>query len=226
MSIDPKPKKCTGTGKAIGYGCGIPRLERIYGLGKYCCYPSWLLNSEEGKEILAKNNLRNKQNIIKKDAKANRDEKESIKTKANYEKELQTVINSIVRLLDFDSHCISCDHGKTKQFTRQAHASHFWSVGSNPQLRFNLHNIHKSCSICNSWKHGNLIQYEKGITERYDNSYMDLINDLTKNYQSIHLDRESLKDTITVAKQIKKDIERGNDYSRNDINKMLGIYKD
>jgi hypothetical protein len=38
-------------------------------------------------------------------------------------------------------------------------ASHFFSVGSSPNLRFNEDNVHNSCIRCNKDLHGNLIEY-------------------------------------------------------------------
>lgn len=223
--IPIKQKTCKATSKAKGFKtCGEEIILKKYGMCSDC-YRKWLLNTDEGNKELDKYTLRAKTVVVKKKKKEIRQKKELIKNRSAYEKELQQIINTIVRLIDYDKHCISCIHGKTEPFTRQAHASHFWSVGSNAQLRFNLHNIHKSCSICNSWKHGNLIQYKSGIIERYDEAYMDLINNLPKKYISIKLDKESLKEAITAAKKIKKEIESGKDYCREEINKILGIYQ-
>ena len=59
--IPIKPKKCKGTGRAAGYGCGLPQMQRKYGLGYACrCYPNWLQNSEEGQEMIIKNSKRAK----------------------------------------------------------------------------------------------------------------------------------------------------------------------
>ena len=105
-------------------------------------------------------------------------QKESIKSKSYFEKLLQTEINSIVRLIDNDNGCISCDHGWTKEATRQFHAGHRLSVGSNPTLRFNLFNIYKQCSICNNWKSANEREYDKGIVNHYCIELLEYIKQL------------------------------------------------
>jgi hypothetical protein len=61
-------KKCHGTGKGKGHGCGkiVPvhvkgRSNRIYGLGVSCeCYPSWLYGSKEGKDKNSKSKINNR----------------------------------------------------------------------------------------------------------------------------------------------------------------------
>ena len=52
--IEVKEKPCLGMGIAKGYGCGHKTKHRIYGLGKMCCYPNWLLTSDNGKVKMAK----------------------------------------------------------------------------------------------------------------------------------------------------------------------------
>lgn len=59
--IQIKPKKCKGTGRAAGYGCGLAQLQRKYGLGYSCrCYPNWLQNSIEGQEMIIKSSKKAK----------------------------------------------------------------------------------------------------------------------------------------------------------------------
>ena len=69
--IKPKKKRCKGTTPSTkGWGCGEPRYERVYGLGKMCCYPDWLLNSEAGRlkmkkaELKATKSRRNEKQVI------------------------------------------------------------------------------------------------------------------------------------------------------------------
>ena len=59
-----KSKKCKGTGKAIGHGCGEFSYNRKFGL---CmpCYRVWLVTTEEGKEYIKKNTIRAKRKVEK-----------------------------------------------------------------------------------------------------------------------------------------------------------------
>ena len=80
--------------------------------------------------------------------------KEKLKSRAEYAKEAQAVINRYVRLRDAHLGCISCD--KPASWGGQWHCSHFRSVGAAAHLRFNLWNMNKSCSQCNAHLSGNI----------------------------------------------------------------------
>ena len=71
------------------------------------------------------------------------------------------IFNKYIRLRDKDKPCISC--GKE---IKNGHASHYYSVGNYPNLRFNEHNVHLSCVECNVFKHGNLLEYEERLSNR------------------------------------------------------------
>lgn len=48
-----KEKKCKGTGKAAGHGCGNKKFLSRFGLCSEC-YPKWLFHTEEGQELIIK----------------------------------------------------------------------------------------------------------------------------------------------------------------------------
>lgn len=74
-----------------------------------------------------------------------------------FEKLLQLVFNTWVKLRDKDSPCITC--GKT---TGVMEAGHCYKVSSYPNLRFHESNVHKQCYECNRDKDG---WFEKYIIE-------------------------------------------------------------
>jgi len=89
--------------------------------------------------------------------------------------ECQKIFNLYIRKRDLAgaSHfkCIACGMIKSERF---AHASHFYSVGHYPGLRFNFDNCHISCHHCNTFLHGNLIEYRDNLfmklgAERFEN---------------------------------------------------------
>lgn len=88
----------------------------------------------------------------------------AMKSKATWAKEAQSAVNKYVRLRDAHLGCVSCD--KPASWIGQWQASHFRSVGAATAVRFNLWNIHKSCSVCNNWKSGNLSEYEPRLREK------------------------------------------------------------
>lgn len=105
-------------------------------------------------------------NKEKKDKKVWRKEKkrikESLKTNADYVRELQVVFNKFIRLRDKTKGCISCGKPLNTKFD----AGHFYSTGSYPELRFNEYNVHGQCVHCNQHKRGNLIEYSLKLPDR------------------------------------------------------------
>lgn len=151
-----------------------------------------------------------------------KEKKDSIK---NWKKELQIIINKIVRLIDDDLPCIS-----SGRITGQSHAGHYHSCGSNPSLRYNFHNIHKQSSADNNYKSGNLPGYRLGLIKRYGKNYFEMVESLPLTYPKIQLKDAEMKELVAECKVIIKDLpslkERFNTTElRNFINHQLGIYK-
>lgn len=71
----------------------------------------------------------------------------------------QALFNEYIRKRDASGDhfkCISC--GQIKDI-RYMHAGHYYSVGQYPGLRFDEDNCHGQCNYCNTFLHGNLIEY-------------------------------------------------------------------
>jgi len=90
-----------------------------------------------------------------------RELKNKLKTTSDYLKETQTVFNKWIRLRDEGLNCISCNKPPKKK-----NAGHYRSVGSSPELRFEPLNVHLQCEYCNTYQHGNLIEYRKSLIKR------------------------------------------------------------
>ncbi len=79
-------------------------------------------------------------------------------------KKLQVIFNDYIRGRDLAgcSHfkCISCGEIKDERFM---HAGHFYNVGHYPGLRFDEDNCHGQCNHCNTFLHGNLIEYRDNL---------------------------------------------------------------
>ena len=93
----------------------------------------------------------------KKQRKQLKEGRERLKTLSNHLNEAQKACNAYIRERDKGEPCISCDKPDNGQ--HQRHASHYRSVGACSVLRFNVFNIHASCSTCNSVLSGNLLEY-------------------------------------------------------------------
>ena len=170
-------KKCKGTGKAIGYGCGkmIPvslygTSNRTYGLGHNCkCYPSWLFESKEGQKKVDRSIIKASKDVKTEKRRETRKEKDSIK---NWKKCLQTKVQFIARLIDKDLPCLARQK-KANQF----HGGHVLSKGGNPEMRFNLHNIHRQSAQSNTFYSDDALMQE-GIIREYGMKYLVFIKEL------------------------------------------------
>ena len=222
--MERKQKKCKGTGPAKGHGCGGDHYIHRYGL---CigCFKEWLFGTDEGKKVLEATKIRARKTAQKEAKKELNAKKEAARTKSWYEKKLQDEVNEIVRLIDTDKGCISCTHGWNKPATRQFHAGHRKSVGSNSTLRYHLFNIFKQCSICNNHLSGNERAFDEGILKHYGPWMLEQTQTLAAQFQVLHLSTGDLKEAITEARRIKKEILNGADITRTEINRRLGIYK-
>jgi hypothetical protein len=104
--------------------------------------------------------LREKKELEKKrfQSKDLKERKEKLKTKQNYEQDLQRLVNKYVKMRDFGQPCISC-----RKIIKKVDAGHFFSVGQYPSVRFELDNIHAQCVNCNQFKGGNIHEYKKNL---------------------------------------------------------------
>ena len=137
-----------------------------------------------------------------------RDRKEAMKSVRELAFEAQVVVNRYVRLRDHAQGCISCDKPATWQ--GQWHASHLRSRGAAPQLRFHLWGIHKSCSICNNHKSGNIIDYLPRLVAKIG---QDKVDWLYAQNRVVRYERAYLKRLKAVfakkCRRLEKRIEEG-----------------
>jgi len=137
----------------------------------------------------------NEQKVVLKQQKADKELirafKTNIKTLAEYKKDLQTNINKIVRLLDKGHPCISSGRSN---YT--VHAGHFYSVGANENLRFNLLNIWAQSDSDNTHKSGNELMFRKGLISTFG---IELINEIDNSLSSFGV--SDAEQTINAVKQ-------------------------
>jgi hypothetical protein len=225
--IQIKQRRCKGTSRAIGFGCGelfTPTSTLHKGLCNKC-YPKWLYSTPAGKDCIEKSTLKAKKIIHTEQVKKSRAEKKEIMTKSEYEAMLQSIVNSIVRMTDIERGCISCECGwHGKPFTRQRHAGHRYSIGSTPALRFDMFNVYGQCSICNNYLSGNETNYDKGIIEHHGKEYITILEQHKLKYQELKLTISELSEAISKATEVKKQLQKGKYFGREEINQMIGIY--
>jgi hypothetical protein len=154
-------KKCKGTGKAKSHGCGelVDVRYRKYGLGTKCCYGTWLLNSEEGKELLSNSQIVAKKKVAREYKKKDRIRKEEFRED---NKSIRQLINEaripfqkFIRMRDANHACISCGLAISALWD----AGHFYKAELYTGLIFDEDNVHKQCRKCNTYLGGNENNY-------------------------------------------------------------------
>lgn len=122
--------------------------------------------------ILANKKLEKiKKSAKAKECRADKVKRDKLKTRSDWLREVQTIVNAYVRARDSALGCCSCD--KPATWGGQWHASHLRSVGAASSVRFNLWNIAKSCSVCNNHLSGNIGSYLLRARERLGDDRVD-----------------------------------------------------
>ena len=132
------------------------------------------------------------------------EKKKELLTLSDYLKLTQKVFNQFINLRDKGKTCVSCGCK-----VEAPNASHFFSVGSSPELRFNELNVHTSCIHCNLHKHGNIAEYSIRLPNRIGQENYDLL--VTLRNKPRHYTIPELIELIAVYKQKIKELKDGID---------------
>lgn len=119
----------------------------------------------------------------------------NLEPKSFWEAKLQTEINKLIRLIDFQHLCISCGGKPIK-----GQAGHFRSVGSCPALRFDLRNIWLQCHKCNAEMGGNVHGYDNGLIELFGRDVWEQLK--FNNPDPLRLTIDELKEIIKEVREI------------------------
>ena len=185
-----------------------------------CCSPKCAIDYMKSKKAKEADKIWNAQK---------KDLKESLKNKSDYEKELQKEINTIVRLIDKGSFC----HSTKKPLNEKYDAGHFYSVGSNNSIRFNLFNIYAQSVYANQYLSGDQINFLNVLSDVYGKEHKEYVLSLKSIYSYVKLTIEELKEKITISKKIVNELKKADLIYPNKVrlelrkkyNKRLGIYK-
>ena len=107
----------------------------------------------------------------KKARKQHREDKERIRSRSDWYEMLQSLVNQwVLYVRDAGEPCCTC--GKTSDVKYDA--GHFISRGSSPEIRFELTNIHKQCSVnCNQVGAGMRKEYDQFIIAKYGQDHLE-----------------------------------------------------
>ena len=129
-----------------------------------------------------------------KQRKADRERKESLKTRRDWEREAQTAFNAFIRARDADKPCICCGLPLAAGDVGGAYdCGHYRSVGSAPHLRYDERNAHAQRKQCNRWGAGRAVDYRLGLIERIG----------LEAVEALEADQQARKYTVDELKAIK-----------------------
>tara|TARA_R110001632_G_scaffold4295_4_gene18219 strand:+ start:332 stop:1075 length:744 start_codon:yes stop_codon:yes gene_type:complete len=236
-------KKCRGIGKALDHGCGemidverYGKANRKFGLGISCgCYKLWLLNTDEGLDIISKQSIKSSGSYadgLIKAAEQQKREKAPLLHSNRYRGYLQDEINKLSRMIDIlfgHDTCIDCNKPFTQAMDRDA--GHFKSKGHNLSLRYNLHNVHSQKSSCNSngLGGGKSLGYYRGLVSRYGENYAEFVDKgMQIRYHYLGLKNSEIPEKLKIVRGIIKNFETfdfvDSIQARQICNKIIGLY--
>ena len=122
--------------------------------------------------------------------------KENLQTVQELMKLTQIVFNKWIRNRDKNTPCISCSNPVPKKIN----AGHYISSGKSKFLTFNEDNVHLQCEYCNTYLHGNLIDYRENLIKKIG---LEKVEYLEKNrHKTKKYTREELKEIIKIYKKL------------------------
>lgn len=154
----PARRKC-----AICQEWFIPRFQNE----RWCCPEhgaKLAIQLREREKAKAEQRLKKEKEAKRKESSARiRKRKEEIKPLSKLTQEAQAAFNKYIRIRDSGQPCISCQtplKPNSNYITGSAiDASHYRSRGAASHLRFNVFNVHASCTRCNRELSGNAVEF-------------------------------------------------------------------
>lgn len=139
--------------------------------------------------------------------KADKIQRDKLKTRGQWQTEAQTAFNAFIRLRDAGQPCICCGrHSAGEVHGGDFDAGHYRSRGSAPHLRFDERNVHAQLKQCNRYASGNIVGYRVGLIERIGPvAVAELECDQAPRRYSIDDLREIKKTYAAKTKELKKD---------------------
>lgn len=174
-----KLKKCKGTGKAMGHGCGEMMILKRFGLCSNC-WRLWLLNTKEGNEVLKKSQIKASKEVKTKKKREIREKKRELNS-GNAMQLADTYFSRYIRLLySIDGKCTCYTCGDIKPI-KEVDNGHYMKR-EHKNTRYNENNCRPQCKICNGdTKHnGKQIEFREGLVNEIGESQVKEVELLSK----------------------------------------------
>lgn len=119
--------------------------------------------------------------------------KRNLQTLSDYEAIAKKVFQKWVRLRDAGRGCISCG-GQIED------GGHYYEAGKYSGLIFDEDNVHGQCRRCNRFLSGNLIEYRKGLINRYGTDFIFNLEEKADKFRNKKYTRDELIEIINEYK--------------------------
>lgn len=223
--IKQNQKPCKGRREAKGLGCGNVGIYNSFHKGLCpACWADFLINTEAGQRRMKKAAIQ-----AKKEAKERRkEERVKIMSVNEYRsKKVQPIINEIARLIDYGQPCIATGYTSGK-----INGGHYYSIGANPNLALNLHNIHLQSEYSNQYKGGQAREYFQGLISTYGSEYSMKVSDLKRVYKDRTISKQELLEVYPKALRVRRWLRKNKEKRTPEqrirlriiINNYLGLY--
>lgn len=224
--IEVKAKPCRGNSFATGHGCGKLSKHRKHGLCLMECWPKFLTTTDQGKTILEKSIAHGRRKVTAERKESLKTQKTALKSNVtNWKNKLQTEVQKICRLIDNGLLCpVRPNQGQ------QIQGGHQFPKSTHPEMRFNLHGLHRQSAQSNCWQNDDGF-FRDAIANEYGSDYGDFIKSLAKQpivklsnseYQQIYYTARKISNRLTKEAKVYSLEERIE--LRNSCNVELGIY--
>ena len=215
-----KQKKCKGTGKAKGHGCGEIRFLYRYGLCQFC-FRTWLLKTPEGAEVLNRSQIRAKKDVAKINQEKDRQAKVNIKTIAELLHEAKAPFQKLIRIRDHGGICICCER-RLPFNIGDFDAGHYYSAESHRGLIFHPHNVNGQRKYCNKYLYGNESGYAIGLTKKIGEEDFNKLKDLRDELRNYEWDKFKLIEMRNYYAKELRQVEKG-EKDIKDVDFSIGI---
>jgi hypothetical protein len=122
-----------------------------------------------------------------------------LRRRAKWYSNLEILVNQYVRYRDRNEPCCTC--GTTRPIKYDA--GHFHTKAARPDIRFELTNIHKQCSVnCNQHGSGMRAEYTDFITAKYGVDHLAWLNSPHKTLKEVFPTWHDIEDEIIRYRKI------------------------
>lgn len=214
-------KKCKGTGKAKGYGCGDVKTIFRYGL---CvdCYKEFLFTTPEGKELIEKSRLTGKKKADKEIKSESRRKKIESKSIAQLIQEARRPFQKLIRIRDHGKKCICCDKPLPFDISNY-NGGHLFKAEIYSGLIFHPDNVSGQLIYCNKYLDGNENGYMDGLINRIGIERYNHLNSIKNSLKDYKYSKEQLnKMKVHYNKELRL-VEKG-EKDIKDVDFSIGIF--